>query len=248
MDAEPIAPDGGAEAAPRGGGYRSLREIAEDERPRERLLHHGPEVLSDSELVAIILGSGLPGENVLDLARSVLEGLGGLAGLVRADTKQLQRARGLGPAKAAQLAAAVEVGRRMQQLGPEARPMLSTPEAVYALIGPRLIGATTEQLFVLAVDTRSRLLGTANPVSGTINSLPVRAAEVFREAIVQSASGVIFVHNHPSGDPRPSAQDIHITRELLAAGRLLGIDLCDHVIVGAGKFLSMNREGYLKAR
>ncbi len=228
--------------------YRSLREIAEDDRPRERLLKHGPAVLSDAELVAIILGSGLPGENVVDLARSMIEQQGGLAGLVRADTKMLQKTRGLGPAKAAQVAAAIELGRRMQQLGPEARPMLSTPEAVYALLSPRLVGATTEQLFVLALDTRSRLLGSARPVSGTINSLPVRAAEVFREAIIQDASAMVLVHNHPSGDPRPSPQDVHITRELLAAGKLLGIDLQDHVIIGTGRFLSMSREGYLKER
>jgi hypothetical protein len=124
--------------------YRTIRELADDDRPRERLLKHGAAVLSDGELIAIVLGSGVPGENVVDMARALVDSLGGLSGLARADAKALQRTRGLGPAKAAQLTAAVELGRRVQQLDPDSRPQLTTPEAVFALLHPRLVGQSKE--------------------------------------------------------------------------------------------------------
>jgi len=224
--------------------YRTIRELADDERPRERLLRHGPGVLSDAELVAIVLGSGIRGENVIDLARRMIEGAGGLAGLVRADAKSLQRTRGLGPAKAAQLTAAVELGRRVGRLAPDSRPQLTSPEAVFALMGPLFLGKTREQLYVLSLDTRGRMVGSPQPLGGGISSVPVRAAEVFREPVLLEASSVILVHNHPSGDPRPSPQDVAVTRDLIAAGELLGLAVLDHVVIGQGRFVSMQREGY----
>ena len=133
------------EPAERTPTYRTMREIAGDERPRERLLAHGPEVLSDAELIALILRSGPSGENVVDMARRLVDSVGGLGGLARADLKALQRTRGLGPAKAAEIAAAVELGRRVQQSSPDSRPMLDSPQALFALLGPRLIGKTKEQ-------------------------------------------------------------------------------------------------------
>lgn len=224
--------------------YRTIRELAGDERPRERLLRHGPGVLGDAELIAIVLGSGLRGENVVDLARRLVELQGGLAGLVRADAKALQRTRGLGPAKAAQLAAAIELGRRVHRLDPDDRPLLTTPEAVFALMGPQLLGSRKEQLYVLSLDTRGRLLGSPAAVGGNVNSVGVRAAEVFRDPVVLEATSAILVHNHPSGDPRPSPQDIAVTTDLAAAGALLDITVLDHVIIGQNSFVSMHREGY----
>ncbi len=224
--------------------YRTIRELAGDERPRERLLNHGPGVLSDGELIAIVLGSGVRGENVVDLARRLVESQGGLAGLLRADAKAFQRTRGLGPAKAAQLAAAIELGRRVQRVDPDDRPMMTTPEAVFAHLGGRVLGKTKEQLYVLSIDTKGRLLGTAADVSGGVNSVGARAAEVFREPVVLSATSVILVHNHPSGDPRPSPQDVTVTNELVAAGKTLDIAVLDHVIIGQNRFVSMRREGY----
>lgn len=221
-----------------------MREISEDERPRERLLKHGAEVLGDPELVAIVLGAGLPGENVVELARRLMDSLGGLAGLARADAVQLQRVRGIGSAKAAQLAAAMELGRRMNQLDIDARPMVSSPEAAYAFLSGRMTNLAREQLFVLALDTRGRLLGSPSVIHGTVGSVNVRAVEVFREAIVLNAVSVIFAHNHPSGDPRPSPQDVAVTRDLVAAGALLEIEVIDHIIIGAGRFISMRRDGY----
>lgn len=227
-----------------GATYRTIRELADDDRPRERLVAHGPSVLSEGELIAVILGSGLPGENVLDLGRRIVESQGGLAGLARADVKALQRTRGIGQAKAAQLAAAVELGRRAQQVTPQDRELLTTPEAVFKFLGPRLVGETKERLFVISLDTRGRMLGSVAEVSGGVNAVRARASEVFREPVVLSATSVVLVHNHPSGDPRPSAQDVAVTENLVKAGRLLEIEVADHVIVGQNSFVSLQRESH----
>lgn len=231
-----------SEAPARSSPYRTIRELGSDERPRERLLRHGPEVLGDAELVAIVLGSGVPGENVVDLARRMIESAGGLAGLMRSDAKALQRTKGLGPAKAAQLAAAVELGRRAARLNPDSRPLLTTPDAVFALMGPLFVAKTKEQLYVLSLDTRGRLLGSPAAIGGGVSAVSIRAAEVFREPVVLEATSAILVHNHPSGDPRPSPQDVAVTRDLVAAGELLGISVLDHVVIGQGKFASLQRE------
>ncbi|MCZ2108446.1 MAG: DNA repair protein RadC [Dehalococcoidia bacterium] len=224
--------------------YRTMREFADDERPRERLIEHGAEVLSEAELIAIVVGSGLQGENVIDLSRRISESVGGMAGLARADTRSLMQIRGVGPAKAAQLSAAIELGRRVQRIDPDSRPLLTSPELVYQLLGPRLIGKRKEVLFALALDTRGRLLGSVQPVNGGgVAGVAVRAAEVFREAILLEASSVILAHNHPSGDPRPSPQDVSVTRELVRAGELLDIELQDHVVIGQNSFVSLRREG-----
>ncbi|MCK9519825.1 MAG: DNA repair protein RadC [Dehalococcoidia bacterium] len=223
--------------------YRSIRELDEGDRPREKLLRHGPGVLSEAELLAIVLGSGLQGENVLDMARRVLETMGNLPGLVRADTRVIQRAKGVGPAKAAQIAAAIELGRRVQQIDPEQRPQLTSPEAVYRHFGSLLLGRTNESLLVLSLDTKGRLLGAPSSLDGTVNAVNIRPAEVFREPVVLAATSVILVHNHPSGDPQPSPQDVAVTRELVTAGQVLGITVHDHVVVGQGSYVSMRTEG-----
>ena len=224
--------------------YRTMREFSEDERPRERLLRHGPELLADAELIAIVLGSGMFGENVLDFARRILDDAGGLPGLQRADAPSLHRTKGLGPAKAAQIAAAIELGRRVGRILPSEREAFSTPEQVYALLGWRTEGKPTEELYVLPLDMKSRLLGAnpPKPIAGGVNAIGVRPAEVFREAIVLQAASVILAHNHPSGDAKPSPQDVATTRELVAAGKLLEIDVLDHVVLGQGGFISLRRE------
>lgn len=224
-------------------GYRAMRDWAGDERPRERLLEHGAETLTEAELLAILLRSGIAGQNVVDMAREIIDSFGGLDGLLRAGPKALLRAKGLGPAKAAQVAAAIEIGRRAQALDRTERHDLRTPEQVYALLGPKLVGATREQLYCLAVDTRGRLLGGTNPVvSGSANVIALRPAELFREAIVLDAPSVILVHNHPSGDPRPSPQDISTTKAFIAAGKILDLDVEDHVVIGTNSWVSMRRE------
>ena len=223
--------------------YRTIRDWAGDERPRERLLEHGAGTLSDAELLAIILRSGMAGENVVDMARGLIDSFGGLDGLLRAGPKALQRAKGLGPAKAAQIAAAIEFGTRAQSLNLTERHDLKSPEKVFALLGPRLVGARKELLYCLALDTRGRLLGGLNPiVSGTGNVIALRPAEVFREAIILDAPSVVLVHNHPSGDPRPSPQDIATTKTFVAAGKILDLDVEDHVVIGTNSWVSMKRE------
>lgn len=234
------------DAAPERAPYRTIRELADDERPRERLLKHGPEVLSDAELIAIVLRSGMPGENVVDMARGLLDAAGGLAGVARADPRALQRTKGLGPAKAAQIAAALELGRRAGQIEPGDRPLLTTPEAVYSFMGGRLMGKPKEELYVLSLDTKGRLLGAPHAIAGGVNAIHIRPGEVFHEPIVLHAVSVILVHNHPSGDPSPSPQDVSVTAELVKAGELLEISVVDHVITGHGRFISLKREGRMK--
>ena len=228
-------------------GYRTIHDLASDERPRERLLRHGPDQLTAAELIAIIVGSGTRGENVVDLARSLLEAHGGLAGLLRLDAKALQRTRGLGPAKAAQLAAAIELGRRMPRLDAEDRPQLSSPEAVFNYLRGRLQGRSREELHVLSADRGGRLLGNPAVMPGSVHAISVRTADIFREAIVHEASSVVLVHNHPSGRPTPSPADVTLTREIAAVGDKLGIRLLDHVIIGGERFVSMKRDGLLDA-
>lgn len=226
-----------------GPAYRTIREWAGDERPRERLLAHGPSALSHSELIAIVLRSGVAGENVVDMARKILDDHGGLSGLMRADLKALQRTRGLGPAKAAQLAAAIELGRRAQLSEPAERQLLTRPETIFDVLAPRLRGKTREEFYVLALDTKGRLLGAISPLNGgSVNAVQVRPSETFKEAIILDATSVVLVHNHPSGDPRPSPQDIAVTKALIAAGKLLDIEVVDHVVIGATGFVSMKRE------
>ncbi len=229
------------------GGYRTIHDLAGDERPREKLLRHGPAVLSDAELIAIIAGSGTRGENVIDLARSLLDAHGGLGGLLRVDAKSLQRTRGLGPAKAAQLAAAIELGRRMPRIETGARPLLTSPEAVFDYLRGHFRGRSREELHVLAADSGGRLLGTPAVLPGSVHSVAFRMADVFREAIVLDASSVVLAHNHPSGRPTPSARDIDLTRDIAATGGALDIALHDHLVVAGERYVSMKREGLLGA-
>lgn len=225
--------------------YRTIHELAEDERPRERLLQHGPAYLSDTDLVAIVLGSGSQGENVVDLARRILDEAGGLAGLVRAEAKALQRTKGVGPAKAAQISATIELGRRAQQVDPKSRPKLTSPEDVFALMGGRFSGKTKEEMVVLSLDTKSQLLGSATAMTGNVRSVSMRIGELFREPVVLDATAVIITHNHPSGDAKPSTTDIKLTREIMAAGKVLGIDVKDHVVIGQNSYVSLRREGHM---
>ncbi len=226
-----------------GARYRTIRELADDDKPRERMMLHGPGNLSEADLIAIILGSGIRGENVIDLARRIVQEQGKLPGLARADVKSLAKIKGLGPAKATQLVAAIELGRRVQRITPADRELLNAPEAVFAYLGPILVGESKERLFVLSLDTKGRLLGSLAEVPGGVSAVRVRPAEVFRQPVILDATSIILAHNHPSGDPRPSAQDVGATEELIKAGRLLDIEVLDHVVIGANAFVSLQREG-----
>ena len=228
-------------------GYRTIHDLAGDERPREKLLRHGPAALSEAELLAIIIGSGTRGENVIDLARGLLDQHGGLGGLLRADAKALQRTRGLGPAKTAQLAAAIELGRRMPRIEGEARPLLTSPEAVFGYLRGRLRGLPREELHVLSADKGGRLLGTPAVLPGSVHAVSFRMGEIFRDAVLLDATSVVLAHNHPSGRVTPSEADIELTREAAIAAGTLDLTLHDHLVIAGERFVSMRREGLFRA-
>jgi DNA repair protein RadC len=220
-----------------------LREMSPDERPRERLMSRGPSSLSNGDLLAILLNTGLPGEPVTAVAQRLLVDYGGLLGLIRLDVRELAAIRGVGPAKAAKLKAALEIATRVQALGTDARPQISSPDDVINLIGVEMGLLDHEQLRVVVLDTKHRVQAIKTIYQGSVNQAQVRIAEIFREPIRINAIAIIIVHNHPSGDPTPSAADIALTAELARAGEMLDIDLLDHLIVGQGRHVSLRRLG-----
>lgn len=222
-----------------------LKEMPTEERPRERLIQMGPAALSNAELIAIALRTGSRQENVLSLAARLLADFNGLAGLARASIQQLSRVSGIGPAKAAELLAILELGKRLGQLNNDGRLQISSPEdaARYFLAG--LGAAEQESLHVVNLDTKHRAIRTLPVYIGNINSIIIRPADVFREAIKDSAAAIIVAHNHPSGDPQPSPEDIRFTKDLHHLGQQLGIDLLDHLVIGRNTYFSLKQHGLL---
>ncbi len=225
-------------------GYRlMLREMAPDERPRERLKLRGPAALSDGDLLAIILNTGIVGETVTDLSQRLLAEHGGLRGLFRLEVSELAAIRGLGDAKAVRLKAALELGRRLAALSPEDRAQVTSPDDVANLLQIEMAALEQEQLRVVLLDTKHRILGARTVYQGSVNQAQVRVGEVYRDAVRHNATAIVAVHNHPSGDPTPSAADVSLTVELVRAGEMLDIDLLDHLIIGQGRWLSLRRLG-----
>lgn len=225
--------------------YRALtvREMPSDERPRERLERYGANALQTAELLAILLRTGVQGENVVDLSMRLLRDFGGLAGLVAADLNELCHVHGLGLAKASQLKAALEIANRLAALGPEQRPQITQPGDVARLLMLEMAYLAQEQLRVVCLDTKNHVIAQQSVYQGTINSSAVRAAEVFRPAITRACLSIVVVHNHPSGDPTPSPEDIRTTEQLRKAGELLDIELLDHIIIGRHQFVSLKERG-----
>jgi DNA repair protein RadC len=228
--------------------HNSIKEWPEDERPRERLLKHGAASMSDAQLIAIILRTGAGGRNALDLAMELLSIFGSLGNLEQASPREMSAIKGLGKAKAAQLKAAAELGKRMFQETVPKGPAFSSGRDVNAFIYPKVRGLKQEVFFCLLLDAKNRLIREAKDVTkGTLTSSPIHPREAFRDAIRESAASVIFAHNHPSGDPSPSREDILITEKLAAAGETVGIKVLDHIIVADSGYISMLEKGYLKA-
>jgi DNA repair protein RadC len=222
----------------------ALKELPEDERPREKLKLRGPGALSNAELLAIILNTGTKGESVMALAqRIVAESGGGLRGLMRRDLDSLLAVHGLGPAKAIKLMATIELGKRIAALAPEERRQVRTPEDLALLFLPHMTALQHEELRVAVLDTKHQVERLVTVYQGSVNAAQVRVAEVFRDAIRANCPAIAIAHNHPSGDPTPSAADIALTTELASAARLLDIDLIDHLIVGDGRWVSLRRLG-----
>jgi len=209
-----------------------LKDLAVGERPQERLERLGPAALSDTELLAMLLRSGSKGHNVLLVAQGLLAEAGSLAALVQWSETDLRRIKSIGPVKALQLVAVMEVARRVLAKESEVAPALNRPALVLEHFQPQLTGLAVEKFWVLCLNRKNRLLKQVEISSGTATSSLAHPREVFRAAIRHGAAAVVCVHNHPSGDPAPSAADIQVTRQLREAAKAVDIDLVDHVIVG----------------
>ncbi len=221
----------------------TVRDLPLSERPRERLTRLGAEALSEQELLACLLGRGIAGESVLITARRLLAEFRTVRGIADASVEQLAQVRGIGYAKAAQLKAAAELARRLalSEAGP--RCAIDSVEAAAAVLRPQLLDKQKEQFVALLLDNRYRLIRMSPIAVGSLSATLVHPRELFKEAIAASAAAVLIAHNHPSGDPTPSEHDRALTRRLAEAGRLLGIEVIDHLIIAAEGVVSLRAAG-----
>ncbi len=216
-----------------------MKDLLPDDRPREKLRHHGAVALGDNELVALVIGSGSRRGNALSVANALLAAHGGLHGLTRCTADDFVRIVGIGRARAAQIVAALELGRRTLAHSPSARLMIRGPKDAAAYLMPRFGSRGVEQFGIMLLDSKHRVMRTAVLAVGTLNSSIVQPRDVFREAAIGGAAAIVIFHNHPSGDPSPSPDDVALTRRLVAAGTLIGIDVVDHLILGDVRYWSM---------
>ena len=223
-------------------GY-TINELPSTERPRERLESLGAIALSDAELLAILLRVGVQGENAVELAQRLINDFGGFHGLQRTSFTVLSSQHGIGPAKAAQILAAVEIGNRISKYARTEKPAIHSPKDAAKEILFEMSGLDKEHLWVLLLDTRNRLVDTEKLYIGSVNSSTVRVAELFRGAIHRNLTSIILAHNHPSGDPSPSPEDVALTRAAVQAGKLMDIEVLDHLVLGGGNFVSMKEKG-----
>ncbi len=220
-----------------------ITDLGPADRPRERLRDQGAKGLSDAELLAILLRTGVAGLNSVQLAQDLLMKFHGLAGLHDANYAELVASRGIGDAKAAQIKAAIELGRRLASWKPEQRRSIDSPELAAELLKYEMSALDQEHLMVVLLDTRNQLLRIVDVYHGSLNTSLIRISEVFRDAVRDNAASIIVVHNHPSGDPSPSPEDIAVTRAIVEAGRLLDIEVLDHLIIGKGSYTSLKAKG-----
>lgn len=224
--------------------YRTrISDIPEGERPRERFREIGATGMSQRELLAIILRIGTEGMSALALADELLRQFGGLNGLARATLDELQRVHGIGPVKAIELKAAMELGKRIALNTQDARPQVKTPADAAQLLMLNMGMLEQEEVRTMLLDTRNRVMGTPMIYRGSLNAASMRVGEVFREAIRGNCASIIVAHNHPSGDPTPSAEDIDVTKALAQAGKLLDIEVLDHIIVAQNHYVSLKERG-----
>jgi DNA repair protein RadC len=222
---------------------RRIREVPVEERPRERLAQRGVAGLSAAELIGLVWGSGRRGISAVGLADEALARFDGLTGLARASEMELEALPGIGSARAAQLLAAFELGRRLLADWPATRWTIRSPSDVADRLVLQMGRLEREELRVLLLNTRNTVLRVVTVYQGNVSSSLVRVGELFRDAVRLNAAGLILVHNHPSGDPTPSPDDLHLTAEALAAGRLLDIEVLDHLVVGHDAYVSLRDRG-----
>lgn len=220
-----------------------IRDLPVDERPRERLIRVGARVMSNAELLAIAVRTGVGGENVLRVAERLLSRFEGLPGIARASLAELQSVNGIGPAKAVTIKASLELGRRLMAAAPEERPRITSPADAANLLMSEMMLLQQEELRVVLLDTRNHVLRIKTVYKGSLNTSVVRIGEVYRDAVKDNAAALIVTHNHPSGDPSPSPEDVHVTRQIRQAGSLLDIELLDHIIIGRQRYISLKERG-----
>lgn len=220
-----------------------MKTVAPHDRPREKLLRLGSGGLGDNELLAIVLGHGRPSASALEIANAVLGAAGGVHGLVRARHDELRAIAGIGDARSARILAAVELGRRTLTRAAAERVQLVSPRQTAEFLLPQYGNRPVEQFGVVLLDTRRRVLRTQVLSVGTLDSSIVHPRDLFGAAVAAGAAGLVLFHNHPSGDPKPSPDDVVLTRRLSAAGILMGIDVLDHVILADVRYFSFKEEG-----
>ncbi len=221
--------------------YR-IADLPASNRPRERLAELGPESLNDAELLAILLRVGVRGTNAVQLGQHLLQRFGGLLGLYQASFDQICQVHGMGMAKAAQIQAALELGKRYLKSQRGDRPAIHSPKDAADQVMYQMSGFIQENLWVLLLDTRNRLIDIDKLYQGSLNSSTVRVAEVFRKAMQSNAAAIIVTHNHPSGDPTPSPEDIALTKTLVETGKMLDIQVLDHLVIGGNVFVSLKEK------
>jgi len=223
----------------------TVTELPPAQRPRERMHRLGPEALSEQELLACVLGRGVAGESVLMTAQRLLARFGTLQGIAGSSVEQLCDVHGVGPAKAAQLRAAMECARRVASAPEHARTPVTTPEEAAAVVRPYLQDTRKEHVVAALLDARHHLIRVSRVAVGSLTASLVHPRELFHDAITASAAAVVVAHNHPSGDPQPSAHDLALTERLVEAGALLGIEVVDHVILGGQRIMSLRAAGLM---
>jgi len=221
--------------------YR-ITDLPADDRPRERLVKLGAQALSSAELIAILLRVGVPGESAVQVGQRLLQAFGGLSGLHRAHIDELCAQHGIGEAKAAQIKAAIELGRRLTLEAPEEKPTINSPADAAALVQYEMSALEKEEMRVILLDTRNHVVDIVTVAHGSLNAAQMRVGEIFTPAVRRNVAALIAVHNHPSGDPTPSPQDVAITRAMIEAGKLLDIEVLDHLVIGMGKYVSLKEK------
>ncbi|RXI98405.1 JAB domain-containing protein [Anaerobacillus alkaliphilus] len=222
-----------------------IRDVPTEERPREKMLKEGVHVLTNQELIAIILGTGTREESVLQLAQRILYDFQGLRFLRESSVDELTKIKGIGNSKAVQLLAALELGSRVHKFQQEDRIIIRSPEDVSRFMMEDMRFLTQEHFVALYLNTKNHVIHKKTIFIGSLNASIVHPREVFKEAFRHSAASIICLHNHPSGDPAPSKEDIEVTKRLVETGKVIGIEMLDHIIIGDRKFVSLKEKGYV---
>lgn len=223
----------------------TVRDLPKSERPRERLIKFGPEALSAQELLALIIGRGIPKKSVMNIAQELLARFGNIKAISQASIAGLSEIKGVGLAKAAQIKACFELGKR-QDLEPELKNYdIKNPQSVVKAIRASIKDKAKEHFKLILLDTRNKIIGISTISIGTLNAGLVHPREIFKEAIIHNSASVVLAHNHPSGDPEPSEEDLTITKRLVDSGKILGIEVIDHIIIGKTNFSSFKERGLI---